>query len=89
MKEMGNSSRSAFHPLEGFKPTSLSFQSAKMFNYAGWRRTCNFIFTIFAAVFIVTRLVILPFWYKCRFRLSHFLPAKTVGDLFTDSQALR
>uniref|UniRef100_A0A7N9AR88 Ceramide synthase 2a n=1 Tax=Mastacembelus armatus TaxID=205130 RepID=A0A7N9AR88_9TELE len=37
-------------------------ESAKMFNYAGWRRTCNFIFTVFAAVFIVTRLVILPFW---------------------------
>lgn len=42
--------------------TSLSFQSAKMFNYAGWRKTCNFIFILFAAVFIVTRLVILPFW---------------------------
>uniref|UniRef100_H3DJJ3 Ceramide synthase 2a n=1 Tax=Tetraodon nigroviridis TaxID=99883 RepID=H3DJJ3_TETNG len=37
-------------------------ESAKMFNYAGWRKTCNFIFTVFAAVFIVTRLVILPFW---------------------------
>ncbi|CAB1441446.1 unnamed protein product [Pleuronectes platessa] len=37
-------------------------ESAKMFNYAGWRKTCNFIFTMFAAVFIVTRLVILPFW---------------------------
>ncbi|XP_075995321.1 ceramide synthase 2a isoform X2 [Genypterus blacodes] len=37
-------------------------ESAKMFNYAGWRRTCNCIFTLFAAVFIVTRLVILPFW---------------------------
>lgn len=40
----------------------LSLKSAKMFNYAGWRRTCNFIFTMFAAVFIVTRLIILPFW---------------------------
>ncbi|CAL1584940.1 unnamed protein product [Knipowitschia caucasica] len=37
-------------------------ESAKMFNYAGWRMTCNIIFTLFAAVFIVTRLVILPFW---------------------------
>lgn len=37
-------------------------ESAKMFNYAGWRRTCNFIFTLFAAVFIITRLIILPFW---------------------------
>ncbi|NXF40717.1 CERS2 synthase, partial [Nyctibius bracteatus] len=37
-------------------------ESAKMFNYAGWRNTCNNIFIIFAAVFIITRLVILPFW---------------------------
>uniref|UniRef100_A0A3B4V6W1 Ceramide synthase 2a n=1 Tax=Seriola dumerili TaxID=41447 RepID=A0A3B4V6W1_SERDU len=37
-------------------------ESAKMFNYAGWRKTCNFIFTVFAAVFIITRLIILPFW---------------------------
>ncbi|XP_017275277.1 ceramide synthase 2a [Kryptolebias marmoratus] len=35
---------------------------AKMFNYAGWKRTCNFIFSTFAAVFIITRLVIFPFW---------------------------
>ncbi|KAI1901531.1 hypothetical protein AGOR_G00035380 [Albula goreensis] len=37
-------------------------ESAKMFNYAGWRKTCNYIFILFAAVFIVTRLIILPFW---------------------------
>nr|XP_026655194.1 ceramide synthase 2-like [Zonotrichia albicollis] len=37
-------------------------ESAKMFNYAGWRNTCNNIFIVFAAVFIITRLVILPFW---------------------------
>ncbi|XP_077937512.1 ceramide synthase 2a isoform X2 [Gasterosteus aculeatus] len=37
-------------------------ESAKIFNYAGWKKTCNIIFTVFAAVFIVTRLVILPFW---------------------------
>ncbi|KAG7457851.1 hypothetical protein MATL_G00231640 [Megalops atlanticus] len=37
-------------------------ESAKMFNYAGWRKTCNYIFIVFAAVFIVTRLVIFPFW---------------------------
>lgn len=36
-------------------------ESAKMFNYAGWRNTCNYIFILFAAVFIVTRLVIFPF----------------------------
>ncbi|XP_036371662.1 ceramide synthase 2-like [Megalops cyprinoides] len=37
-------------------------ESAKMFNYAGWRKTCNYIFIVFAAVFIITRLVIFPFW---------------------------
>lgn len=37
-------------------------ESAKMFNYAGWRNTCNYIFILFAAVFIITRLVIFPFW---------------------------
>ncbi|CAL8247273.1 unnamed protein product [Lota lota] len=36
-------------------------ESAKMFNYAGWRTTCNCIFIIFAAIFIITRLVIFPF----------------------------
>uniref|UniRef100_A0A087Y5J6 Ceramide synthase 2 n=1 Tax=Poecilia formosa TaxID=48698 RepID=A0A087Y5J6_POEFO len=37
-------------------------ESAKMFNYAGWRNACNYIFIIFAAVFIVTRLIFFPFW---------------------------
>ncbi|XP_033715851.1 ceramide synthase 2 isoform X4 [Tursiops truncatus] len=37
-------------------------KSAKMFNYAGWKNTCNNIFIVFAIVFIITRLVILPFW---------------------------
>lgn len=36
-------------------------ESAKMFNYAGWRNTCNNIFILFAAVFIITRLIIFPF----------------------------
>ncbi|XP_058876618.1 ceramide synthase 2-like [Acipenser ruthenus] len=37
-------------------------ESAKIFNYAGWKKTCNAIFIVFAAVFIITRLVIFPFW---------------------------
>ncbi|XP_069041598.1 ceramide synthase 2a [Lepisosteus oculatus] len=37
-------------------------ESAKMFNYAGWKNTCNAIFIVFAVVFIITRLVIFPFW---------------------------
>ncbi|XP_043542211.1 ceramide synthase 2-like [Chiloscyllium plagiosum] len=37
-------------------------QSAKMFNYAGWKKTCNCLFILFAVAFILTRLVIFPFW---------------------------
>ncbi|XP_068109372.1 ceramide synthase 2 isoform X2 [Hyperolius riggenbachi] len=37
-------------------------ESAKMFNYAGWQETCNNIFVVFAVVFIVTRIIIFPFW---------------------------
>uniref|UniRef100_A0A3Q3J283 Ceramide synthase 2b n=1 Tax=Monopterus albus TaxID=43700 RepID=A0A3Q3J283_MONAL len=37
-------------------------ESAKMFNYAGWRNACNYLFIVFAAFFIFTRLVIFPFW---------------------------
>ncbi|XP_067271402.1 ceramide synthase 4a isoform X2 [Pseudorasbora parva] len=35
-------------------------QSAKMFNYGGWRKTCDALFVVFAAVFLVTRLVVFP-----------------------------
>ncbi|CAM4661837.1 unnamed protein product [Leuciscus chuanchicus] len=35
-------------------------ESAKMFNYAGWRKTCDALFVIFAVVFLVTRLVVFP-----------------------------
>ena len=49
-------------PPPAFLLLLFLLKSAKIFNYAGWRRTCNFFFTMFAAVFIVTRLVILPFW---------------------------
>ena len=55
--------RARARPVSPPQPTpALPPQSAKMFNYAGWRNTCNNIFIVFAAVFIVTRLVILPFW---------------------------
>ncbi|KAG5264413.1 hypothetical protein AALO_G00253520 [Alosa alosa] len=37
-------------------------ESAKMFNYAGWRKTCNYIFILFAMVFFITRLILFPFW---------------------------
>uniref|UniRef100_A0A4W4HJU3 TLC domain-containing protein n=1 Tax=Electrophorus electricus TaxID=8005 RepID=A0A4W4HJU3_ELEEL len=35
-------------------------ESAKMFNYAGWKKTCDVLFIVFAVVFLVTRLVIFP-----------------------------
>ncbi|XP_063076500.1 ceramide synthase 2 [Engraulis encrasicolus] len=35
-------------------------ESAKMFNYAGWKRTCDSLFVVFAVVFLVTRLVVFP-----------------------------
>ncbi|XP_048845039.1 ceramide synthase 2-like [Brienomyrus brachyistius] len=35
-------------------------ESAKMFNYAGWRRTCDFLFVLFTVAFLVTRLVVFP-----------------------------
>ncbi|XP_040189163.1 ceramide synthase 2 [Rana temporaria] len=37
-------------------------ESAKMFNYAGWIDAGNNIFVVFALVFIITRIIILPFW---------------------------
>ncbi|XP_073348210.1 ceramide synthase 2-like [Pagrus major] len=41
--------------------SDILLESAKMFNYgAGWRRTCDTLFVVFAVVFLVTRLVIFP-----------------------------
>ncbi|XP_072134465.1 ceramide synthase 2-like isoform X3 [Mobula birostris] len=37
-------------------------QLAKMLHYAGWKSVCNSLFVVFAAVFIITRLIIFPFW---------------------------
>uniref|UniRef100_A0A671SFU2 Ceramide synthase 2-like n=1 Tax=Sinocyclocheilus anshuiensis TaxID=1608454 RepID=A0A671SFU2_9TELE len=42
--------------------SDILLESAKIFNYAKWKRTCNGIFVVFAAVFIGTRLIIFPFW---------------------------
>ncbi|XP_060701998.1 ceramide synthase 4a isoform X3 [Hemiscyllium ocellatum] len=33
---------------------------AKMLNYAGWRRSCDVLFAVFAVVFLITRLIIFP-----------------------------
>uniref|UniRef100_A0A665WXL9 Ceramide synthase 2-like n=1 Tax=Echeneis naucrates TaxID=173247 RepID=A0A665WXL9_ECHNA len=35
-------------------------ESAKMFHYAGWTKTCDSLFVIFALVFLITRLVVFP-----------------------------
>ncbi|KAM4547701.1 ceramide synthase 4a [Odontesthes bonariensis] len=35
-------------------------ESAKMFHYAEWTRTCDSLFVVFALVFLVTRLVVFP-----------------------------
>ncbi|XP_072551742.1 ceramide synthase 2 [Salminus brasiliensis] len=42
--------------------SDVLLESGKMFNYAGWERACNSIFILFTVVFMVTRLVIFPFW---------------------------
>uniref|UniRef100_A0A672LZQ0 Ceramide synthase 2-like n=1 Tax=Sinocyclocheilus grahami TaxID=75366 RepID=A0A672LZQ0_SINGR len=42
--------------------SDILLESAKILNYAKWKRTCNGIFVVFAAVFIGTRLIIFPFW---------------------------
>lgn len=55
-----------------FLSLSPLWQSAKMFNYAGWRNACNYIFIVFAAVFIITRLVIFPFRYTLTCFKLHF-----------------
>ncbi|XP_043577541.1 ceramide synthase 2-like [Chiloscyllium plagiosum] len=35
-------------------------ECAKMLNYAGWRRSCDVLFAVFAVVFLITRLIIFP-----------------------------
>ncbi|XP_005730205.1 ceramide synthase 2 [Pundamilia nyererei] len=45
---------------------SLTFdvkrKGAKVFNYATWQQTSNGMFVVFAVVFMVTRLIVFPFW---------------------------
>uniref|UniRef100_A0A3Q3WQH5 Uncharacterized protein n=1 Tax=Mola mola TaxID=94237 RepID=A0A3Q3WQH5_MOLML len=42
--------------------SDVLLESAKLFNYAKWEKTCKALFVLFAIVFIVTRLIIFPFW---------------------------
>ncbi|XP_075997954.1 ceramide synthase 2 isoform X2 [Genypterus blacodes] len=40
----------------------ILLEGAKVFNYANWQRTANGMFMVFTFLFVLTRLVILPFW---------------------------
>ncbi|XP_029290160.1 ceramide synthase 2 [Cottoperca gobio] len=40
----------------------ILLEGAKVFNYAKWHRTANTMFVVFTALFMLTRLVIFPFW---------------------------
>ncbi|XP_051235995.1 ceramide synthase 2 isoform X2 [Dicentrarchus labrax] len=42
--------------------SDVLMESAKLFNYAKWEKTCKTLFVLFAIVFMVTRLIIYPFW---------------------------
>uniref|UniRef100_I3K8C0 Ceramide synthase 3 n=1 Tax=Oreochromis niloticus TaxID=8128 RepID=I3K8C0_ORENI len=42
--------------------SDVLLESAKLFNYAKWEKTCKTLFVLFAIVFMVTRLIIFPFW---------------------------
>jgi len=54
--------------MTGYFETNLSLlfvfvsQGAKIFNYAKWHQTANAIFVVFTFLFMLTRLVIFPFW---------------------------
>ncbi|KAM3870710.1 ceramide synthase 2-like [Diretmus argenteus] len=40
----------------------IFLEGAKVFNYAKWQQTANAMFVVFIILFILTRLVIFPFW---------------------------
>ncbi|KAE8618346.1 hypothetical protein XENTR_v10009358 [Xenopus tropicalis] len=42
--------------------SDILLEAAKMCSYADWKRSCNVLFIIFAVVFIISRLIIFPFW---------------------------
>lgn len=49
-------------------------QAAKCFNYAKWHKTSNSMFVVFVATFLLTRLVLFPFWWEwSSSALLHFL----------------
>ncbi|XP_026234480.1 ceramide synthase 2 [Anabas testudineus] len=57
--------------------SDVLLESAKLFNYAKWEGTCQTLFILFAIVFLVTRLIIFPFWLiHCTwvYPLHHYPP---------------
>lgn len=40
----------------------ILLEGAKVLNYAGWNKMANSVFVVFTAFFMLTRLVIFPFW---------------------------
>ncbi|XP_041794167.1 ceramide synthase 2 [Chelmon rostratus] len=42
--------------------SDVVLECGKLFNYAKWQKTSDGMFVVFTAVFMVTRLVIFPFW---------------------------
>ncbi|XP_069567578.1 ceramide synthase 2 [Brachyistius frenatus] len=42
--------------------SDVLLESAKLFNYAKWEKTCQTLFVLFAIMFMVTRLIIFPCW---------------------------
>lgn len=42
--------------------SDILLEGGKLFNYAKWEKTAHVMFVVFTAAFMVTRLVIFPFW---------------------------
>uniref|UniRef100_A0A8C5M165 Ceramide synthase 3 n=1 Tax=Leptobrachium leishanense TaxID=445787 RepID=A0A8C5M165_9ANUR len=42
--------------------SDILLEAAKMCSYADWKKSCNALFILFAVVFVISRLIIFPFW---------------------------
>ncbi|XP_077119476.1 ceramide synthase 3 isoform X2 [Ranitomeya variabilis] len=42
--------------------SDVLLEAAKMCSYAKWSKTCNILFAVFAVVFVISRLIVFPFW---------------------------
>ncbi|KAG9341330.1 hypothetical protein JZ751_019434 [Albula glossodonta] len=67
--------------------SDVLLESAKLFNYAKWEKTCNAIFVVFAVVFMVTRLLLHLFWAYLILRMvKKFIFGKLTGDERSDHE---